>query len=118
MHCAAFGLSDADIIYPYDTYGLCKSWNWSFPLRLFFAGAIHFVQSVSLFQICIYRFLFGFDLRYDHLSAATTTRMTAYMKALSVGRGQLGDELQQRVYTGQEVNSVLLPACYMFVYVK
>jgi hypothetical protein len=90
VHCAAFGLSDAEIIYPYDTYCLCRSWNWSFPLRLFFAGAIHFVQSVSRFWISIYLLLLGSYFASFSLSAANTTRTIAYTKALPVVRGRLG----------------------------
>lgn len=47
QHCTYFAQSRSgtDIIYPLDTYHACRAWDWSIPLCLFFAGAIHFVQS-------------------------------------------------------------------------
>lgn len=44
-HCDYFDLSSSGIIWPLDTYLVCRTWHWSLLTSLFFAGAIHFVQS-------------------------------------------------------------------------
>ena len=45
QHCLYFDRDRDGIIWPLDTYYVCRDWAWSFPVAFFFAGAIHFVQS-------------------------------------------------------------------------
>lgn len=45
QHCLYFDPDRDGIIWPLDTYYVCRDWGWSFPVAFFFAGAIHFVQS-------------------------------------------------------------------------
>ena len=44
-HCDYFDIDSDGIIWPLDTFQVCRAWGWSFFVALFFAGAIHFVQS-------------------------------------------------------------------------
>ena len=45
QHCEFFDPDRDGIIWPADTYYACRSWGWAMPLSLFFAAAIHVVQS-------------------------------------------------------------------------
>jgi len=45
QHCEFFDPDRDGIIWPADTYYACRSWGWAVPLSLFFAAAIHVVQS-------------------------------------------------------------------------
>ena len=45
QHCEYFDRDRDGIIWPSDTYHACREWGWTIPLSLFFAGAIHVVQS-------------------------------------------------------------------------